>query len=136
MAVYLFFFCIDVNYSSLVVVKEFFIEVNSEFGDACPSGRRFMTDGGLGKGSGARRWKLGRDLLAARGRGRWLSGPGGSGDKNLLFPANQKQFSQLSNIFPEIDSSFVSSFILIFSQLQQLLIKSCVLIQRIVIKTI
>lgn len=83
-----------------------------------------MTDGGLGKGSDARSWEETNfhsllqscpALLAARGRGRWLTGPGGSGDENELFPANQKL--QLSNIFPEIDSSFVSWFTLIFSHL-------------------
>ena len=87
-----------------------------------------MTDGGLGKGSDARSWEETSEetnfhsrlqsclaLLAARGRGRRLSEPGASGDENQLFPANQKL--QLSNIFPEIDSSCVSWSSLIFSQL-------------------
>lgn len=87
-----------------------------------------MTEGGLVKGSDARSWEETSEesnfhsrlqscpaLLAARGRGRRLSGPGGSGDEKELFPVNQKL--QLSNIFPEIDSSFVSWFTLIFSQL-------------------
>jgi len=128
MTVYLFIFCIDVNYFSLVVFKEFFIEVNSKFGDACPSGRRMMTDGGLGKGSEARSWEetwegVGSDQFRFSSPelpgpfSRRLSGPGGSGDENELFPANQKQFLQLSDILPEIDSSFVSWFTLIFSQL-------------------
>ena len=70
-----------------------------------------MTDGGLGRASDERSWEETSEetnfysrpqscpaLLAARGRGRRLSGPGGSGDENELFPANQKL--QLSNIFP------------------------------------